>query len=497
MSSIHIVLGNQLFPLSVYKTTKSSHFFMAEDSMLASRFKFHKIKIAFFFIAMRRYRDELLEKKLPVEYYELNDTNLNQEYFAKLEYTIKKLKIHTLTSFEIEDKFFEKSLTEFAQKNNLKLVIFPSPLFVVSRDSFKKYLQTTKKPFMKTFYERERKNFGILMDKDLPVGGQFSFDSENRKKLPKSSTVPDPKYPSPENIPYFNDIEKIVNKYFSDHPGDLKNFWLPTNRNESLKWLKRFIDERLALFGDYQDAMTNRHDFLFHSGISSMLNVGLIVPSEVIALVEKSYREDKATLNSAEGFIRQVLGWREFVRGVYQNFSEIEDSSNFFNHQRKLKESWYSGNTEILPLDLAIKRTIKYGHTHHIERLMVISNLMLLCEINPREVYKWFMELFVDSSDWVMGPNVYGMGQYSDGGIFATKPYICGSNYILKMSDYDKGPWCETMDALYWSFIYKKRTFLVKNPRLAMMAKTVEKMDEKKIAKYLELADNFIKTHTY
>lgn len=496
MNTLHIILGNQHFPLDVYKKTKSTHFFMAEDSFLASRYKYHKIKIAFFFISMRRYRDELTSKKLSVDYHELCEKNFHLDFFTKLNDSLKKLKTKKISIFEVEDKFFEKLLNDFVRKNNIEITVYPSPLFLVARSSFQQYLKNHKKPFLKTFYEGERKKFSILMDNGTPIGGHYSFDSENRKKLPKSIHIPAPKYPNPINIPHFENVTSIINQFFPDHPGDLNNFWLPTTRSESLKWLKRFIDERLNLFGDYQDAMTNQHDFLFHSGISSLMNSGLIVPQEVISQIEKAYLAGNCSLNSAEGFIRQVLGWREFVRGIYQNFSEKEESTNFFNHQRKLTQSWYDGTTGIVPLDFAIKRTIKYGHTHHIERLMVISNIMLLCEIDPHEVHKWFMELFVDSSDWVMGPNVYGMGQFSDGGIFATKPYICGSNYILKMSDYQKGSWCETMDALYWSFIYKKRTYLVKNPRLSMMAKTVEKMDQKKIAKHLELADNFIKTHT-
>lgn len=495
MKTLQIILGNQLFPTEYYNSPLTIYF-MAEDNFLASRLKFHKLKIAFFFISMRRYRDLLKNKGLAVEYFDLNEDNFQLQYCDKLLITLKKYQITEVQCYEIEDKFFEQALKQFCHDHKLHLKILSSPLFLTTRTSFKDYLNESKKPFLKTFYERERKKLNILMDKGNPVGHQFSFDADNRKKLPSKIDIPMPRWPSPHKIPHASDVFDVIKKYFDHHPGDVENFWLPTERNEALKWTKRFIEERLENFGTYQDALNNEHDFLFHSGISSFLNVGLILPLEVIKMVEAAYYDKGYPLNSVEGFIRQVLGWREFVRGIYQNFSEIQDEKNFFNHQRKLGASWYNGTTEIDPLDFAIKRTLKYGHTHHIERLMVISNIMLLSEINPREVHRWFMENYIDSSEWVMGPNVYGMGQFSDGGIFATKPYICGSNYILKMSNYEKGAWCQTLDALYWTFIYKKRLFLKKNPRLAMMAVTIEKMDQKKIAKYLELADNFMDKHT-
>ena len=202
-------------------------------------------------------------------------------------------------------------------------------------------------------------------------------------------------------------------------------------------------------------------------------------------------------LHSVEGFLRQILGWREFVRGIYQNFSEKEENTNFFNHQRKLSSHWYDGTTGILPVDDAIKKANKYGYCHHIERLMILSNIMLLSEIDPKEVHRWFMEMFVDSADWVMGPNVYGMGQFSDGGLFATKPYISGSNYILKMSDYKKNDeWTNIWDGLYWRFIDKHSVFFSKNHRMNMMVKLSEKMDPDKKLKLFEFAEIFIKSKT-
>jgi deoxyribodipyrimidine photolyase-related protein len=368
---------------------------------------------------------------------------------------------------------------------------------MVTRDEFEEYLNSVKKPFMKTFYERLRKKTGILMDGKKPEGGKYSYDSENRSKLSKDIDPPPLVYPKPENTPHFNEVKEVVENHFKDHPGDCGNFWLATERKEALKVFRRFLKERLPSFGKYQDAITSRSDFVFHSVISPYINMGLLLPHEVIAEVEKEYQSNKnIPLNSAEGFIRQVLGWREFVRGIYQNFDEEQQSTNFFQHKRKLTKHWYEGTTGVPPLDDAIKKSMKYGYAHHIERLMIISNLMLLCQIDPKECYRWFMEMFVDSSDWVMGPNVFGMGQFSDGGIFATKPYFSGSNYLLKMSDYKKGDWCQAVDGLYWSFIERNKEFFSSNPRLGMMVRTLEKMDKERKKEIYKAAEDFVKATT-
>lgn len=194
-------------------------------------------------------------------------------------------------------------------------------------------------------------------------------------------------------------------------------------------------------------------------------------------------------MNSLEGFIRQVIGWREFIRGIYQTYSEKQDATNFWGHQRKLKDCWYQGNTGIEPLDDVIHKTQKYAYAHHIERLMVVGSLMLLLQVHPHEAHHWFMEMFIDSSDWVMGPNVYGMALFSDGGIFATKPYFCGSNYYRKMGPYKGGDWQDGIDGLYWGFIDRNRPFFLKNPRMSMMVKTFDKMDPAKKKKILAAAE--------
>ncbi len=472
-----LVLGNQLFEPKQILKEKIDAVFMREDFELCTYFQFHKQKIAFFLAAMRAYAAELKDASFDVHYEELKKSE--KPYEAHLLNWIKKENISKVVVFEIEDKFFEKRIFQALESVKINVEVLPSPMFLTSRDQFKTYLGKTKKPFMKTFYESQRKRLNIMVDKDNnPLGGQWSFDEENRKPLPK--TVNPPTIEKIEETPFIKSAKANVQKHFSDHPGELNTFWLPVDRNGAKKWLKVFLDERLASFGPYEDAMTDRSDFVFHSVLTPFLNTGLLAPEDVVRAILAAGTKKNLNITSIEGIIRQVIGWREFIRGIYQSFSEKQDTTNFWNHQRKLNKSWYDGTTGIEPLDQVIKKVNRLGYAHHIERLMIVSNLMLLLEVDPKEVHRWFMEMFIDSSDWVMGPNVYGMGQFSDGGLFATKPYICGSNYYRKMGGFKKEEWCDAVDGLYWSFIEKHKNFFMKNPRLAMMARTVEKMDPKR-----------------
>ncbi len=499
MKTALLILGNQLFPMSHIKKLKFEKIIMFEDLGLCEHFKYHKHKIIFFLSAMRHYRDELVSAGYDVYYVQADESKFKDSYESKLTDFFKNNKdFQNIIHFEIEDKFFETSIKELILNLKLGFQEVSSPLFLGSRQNFKDYLSGVKKPFMKTFYERERKRLSILVDKNnKPEGGSWSYDSENRKKLPKDVVVPEFSPALADEIT--QDVMFQVEALFPDHPGDAENFWIPVTREESLKWLKIFISERLHQFGDFQDAITDRSDFVFHSIISPMLNVGLILPDEVLELSIKAYTDSgkKLSLNSLEGFVRQVMGWREFIRGVYQNFDDQQSKVNFWKHHQKLKPCWYTGDTGIPVLDYSIKKAEKWGYNHHIERLMVVSNMMLLSEVHPQEVHKWFMEMFVDSSEWVMGPNVYGMGQFSDGGLFATKPYICGSNYYLKMSSFPKGDWCDVVDGLYWRFIDKHKKFYESNPRMGMMVKILEKMDGTRKKRIIKLADDFIAQVTY
>ncbi len=493
---LFFLLGNQLFSEKYLEKFRKDHiFFMAEDYQLCTYEKHHKQKILLFLSAMRSHADKLKKNKFKIEYSSIEDKAFKLDYLEKLKKILKEKKISEVSSFEIEDKFFEKKITRFFKKEKIHWSIIQTPMFLNSRENFKKYLSKSKKPFMAVFYKETRRELNILTKKDgNPEGGKWSFDEENRNKLPKNITIP--KFPKINETSHTKKLKPIIEKIFIDHPGSTNEFWFATEYEDVVKLLNFFIKEKSNLFGDYEDAVDQKDNILFHSALSPYINLGLITPELIIKKVLDFHIKHKIRLNSLEGYIRQVIGWREFMRGIYQSYSDEMETRNFFNHNRKMKKSWYDGSTGLPPLDHAIKNALNYGWSHHIERLMILSNIMNLCEIKPTIVYKWFMEMFVDSSDWVMVPNVYGMGLFSDGGIFATKPYICGSSYFMKMMDFKKGEWCNTMDGLYWRFIDRNRKFFLKNPRLSMMVRIFDKMKNDRRKLILSAADKFIKKNT-
>ncbi|MCA9508377.1 MAG: cryptochrome/photolyase family protein [Myxococcales bacterium] len=486
-----LLMGSHLFDPNHLAAFKDKIIVMIEDYGLCTHFRYHKQKLIFFLEAMRNHRDLLRSCGFNVHYSELKFNAKPIPFVKQLEKIIKQKNITELTSFSIEDKFFRQEINELCIKQNLSWMVYDSPLFLNNEREICEAL-SDKRPLMKNFYQSQRVSREILLTKNqLPLGGKFSFDNENRLRLPKNIVIPliAPASPSIHQ----DKIVQVVTKFFQKHPGDIAP-WLPTTRAHAKKALHKFIQERLISFGPYEDAIQKDEPFLFHSVLSPLINCGLLTPQEI--LDETLKNADSVPLNSLEGFVRQILGWREFIRGIYEKFSYQQKDDNFFGHQRKLAASWYSADTSILPLDTAIKKAQLYGYCHHIERLMIISNIMLLCEIHPLEAYRWFMEMFVDSADWVMGPNVFGMGQFSDGGLFTTKPYICGSNYILKMSNYTKDDWCDTLDGLYWRFIDKHKKFFLEQPRLSMMPKLLDRIGSQRKNYLFKKAQQFIELHT-
>ena len=491
-----LILGNQLFPIEHIKKTKVKKVFMAEDFGLTTYHKHHKLKILMFLWAMRQYRDELVENGYTVYYYSIEDKNFKISYEDKLLAAIKKYKIERINYFEIEDHFFEDIFNKFIIKNKIKTKLIQNPMFLLSRAEFVEFAHTQKNLIrMASFYQKMRIKMSILIDENTkPIGGKWSYDEENRKKIPVNIAIPEK--PSLINNNDINDLKNKINLIFKDHPGSVDYLWMPTNRQEALKWMDKFFKTKFHNFGIYEDAIIDNNNFLFHSALSPIVNMGLLTPDEIIQKAVKFSKQESIPLNSLEGFIRQIIGWREFIRGIYHYKGREEKKSNFWQHNRRLTSDWYEGTTGIKPLDDVIKDCLKYGYTHHIPRLMIVCNIMNLCRIHPDEIYKWFMEMFVDSSDWVMVPNVYGMGTFADGGIFATKPYSCGSNYILKMSNYKRGNWCEIVDGLYWKFMSDNLSFFKSNHRLSILVRSLDKMNKVKKDMIFEKATEFIKSKT-
>ena len=487
-----LILGNQLFPRHYLPGPGETSVFMAEDIGLCTYEKHHQQKIVLFLAAMRAYADELRAAGYRVHYQQLDETD-SRPIEDKLLAVMSDIDDTELLHFEVEDKAVETRLIAAASANNLQRSELSSPMFTCSRDEFAAYNDSSKKPHMAMFYKERRRKLDILMDSDgEPVGGKWSFDSENRKRLPKGVTPPAINWPEADK--HVADVIEITERLFAGHPGNAREFGWPTTRAQALDWLDDFVSWRLADFGPYEDAMSTRSETVFHSLLSPYMNMGLLTPDEILEKVLET--GDSMPMQSVEGFVRQVIGWREFVRGIYRHFGEQQDTENFWSHDRELPASWYDGSTGIPPLDDAIQTAQRLGWGHHIQRLMVLGNLMTLCEINPQSAHRWFMEMYVDSSEWVMGPNVYGMGLFSDGGVFATKPYICGSNYLLKMSDYPKRPWCEIVDGLYWRFIDKHRDFFAGNPRLALMPRALDRLDAERRKRIFAAAEQFLEEHT-
>jgi len=489
-----LVLSNQLFPATYFSRDKASRIFMAEDRQSQTRFRFHQQRIAFFLAAMRHRADAFREDGFRVDYVRLEDQDEAACLEDLLARFVSRHEIGRLICHEIEELFMERRIEAFCDRHGIALEVLPSPMFLTPRETFAEYLSRRRRPFMKTFYEEQRRRLDILIDGCEPVGGRWSFDTENRKKLPKKQRIPDP--PTRMIGPHDRPVERLVENLFPDHPGKASNAWLPTTRAGSTAWLEHFLDFRLPLFGPYEDALTERHDMVFHAVLTPMLNAGLLTPEEIVRSALSRAEREPIPLQSLEGFIRQVIGWREFIRGIYRHYDEIQRNRNHWGHMGALRSCWYDASTGLDPLDAVIGKVGRLGWCHHIERLMVLGNLMLLCEVHPIEAYRWFMEMFIDASEWVMGPNVFGMSQFSDGGIFATKPYICGSSYILKMSDYGKGDWCEVMDGLYWRFIARNRETIAGNPRMSMMARMLDRLEGRRRDRIIDAAERFIERVT-
>ena len=490
--TLRLILGNQLFPLEIQNIEDRETVFMCEDFGLCTYEKHHKSKIALFFNAMRSFRDSLEAANIDCIYYDFNN-KFEDSYIKKLSSEIKDNKFSCIRFFEIEDKPFENEVMQMISDLDIKCEVLNTPMFLDSRESFRNFVGDKKFLLQANYYKKARKEMDILIENQKPVGGKWSFDDENRKKLPKGYIIP--KLPFIKERGDSDEISNFINTEFNDHPGNINNIF-PYTTEQALDWLDTFFEERFKDFGPYEDAIFMGEHFQLHSALSSSMNLGIITPQQIITKAKDYAEANDIPLNSLEGFVRQIIGWREFIRGIYQNFSEKMIDANYWNHNRKLSEAWYTGDTGIAPLDDAIKGALEFGYTHHINRLMVLASIMNMSRIHPSEIYKWFMEMFVDSSEWVMVPNVFGMGTFADGGIFATKPYISGSSYILRMSNFKKGDWCEIVDGLYWKFIEDNKEFFAKNPRLSLMIRALDKLDQERKLRIFKAAETFIEEKT-
>lgn len=489
MSIASIVFPHQLFEehpaLLINRTV-----YLIEEFLFFKQYNFHKQKLVFHRATMKAYQNYLLNKGYKVSYIEATEDLADVRNFLPY---LKKQGISEIHYSDVTDNFLERRIVHHASALNIGIKKYNSPLFILTHSEVSEYFLSKKRFFQTDFYTRQRKHFKILVDEKLqPVGGKWTFDVENRLKYPKGKKPPIVEFP--KLTEYWTEAITYIKKNFSSNYGEISSsFIYPTTLPESRAWLKQFLQYRFSEFGEYEDALIKNESILHHSVLTPMLNVGLLTPTEILEQAITFASENNIPLNSCEGFIRQILGWREFIRGVYEVKGTQERTTNYWKFKRKMPTSFWEGTTGIAPVDSTIKKVLATGYCHHIERLMVLGNFMLLCEFDPDEVYRWFMELFIDSYDWVMVPNVYGMSQFADGGLMATKPYISGSNYLMKMSDYEKGDWQSIWDGLFWRCMNTHRAFFLTNPRLGMLVKTFDKMPKSKQEEHIERATAYLK----
>jgi len=487
MRKVALVFPSQLFAASPV-LSEARDVFLVEHARFFRAFRFHKKKLVFHRASMKAYAGELAKKGCRVRYVELSEF-VNSGGLSGI---LRSCQVEALYVVDPCDASLQQELTMLGEQLPCELHLLESPQFLSEAAGCEAFFRGRKHFSMARFYTAQRKRLAILMDDGKPVGGKWSFDRQNRRPLPKDVVVP--KLPRTRVSEYVREAGRYVQTRFPDNPGSVEGFFYPVTLREARRWLKRFLERRLMQFGPYEDAISTNHPFLFHSLLSPLLNAGLLTPADVVVQTLKFTERHEVPLNSLEGFIRQIVGWREFIRAVYVLVGHEQRTSNFWACRNRLPVGFYAARTAMEPVDAVIRRVLDNAFAHHIERLMILGNFMLLCEIHPDEIYRWFMELFIDAYDWVMVPNVYGMSQYADGGRITTKPYVSSSSYVCKMSDFPSGAWCDVWDALFWRFIHKHQKVLGGNPRMRPMTGQLARMDKARLQGHINLAERYLAT---
>ncbi|MEN9258006.1 MAG: cryptochrome/photolyase family protein [Gloeomargarita sp. SRBZ-1_bins_9] len=485
-----------IFPDQLFRDHPGLHrdrwVFLVEEQLFFRDYfypaRFHQKKLVLHRASLQAYRQYLEQQGYRVVYIPYQCDPRMGYLFTPLQ----QRQVEVIYVCELVDEVLTKRLHKWCRHYHIKLVTLDSPKFLTPWDWYDQILPPSPPYFLTPFYIAQRQRLGVLVKDNKPIGGKWSFDPANRKKLPRDLAIPPVHWPAAN--PYISEAQAYVRANFGDHWGSVEGFGYPVTHADAETWLADFLHQRLAHFGDYEDAMSVAHPILFHSVLTPMLNIGLLTPAQVLQATLAYAQDHLVPLNSLEGFIRQIIGWREFMAVMYRRIGTPQRNQNFWQHNRPMPSCFYSATTGVLPVDHVIRRVLQTAYCHHIERLMVLGNFMLLCEIHPHAVYQWFMELLIDSYDWVMVPNVYGMSQYSDGGWMTTKPYLSGSNYIRKMSDYPAGDWCGIWDSLYWRFIDKHRQVFQRNPRLAAMTAMLQKMTPQQRQAHWQRAEAFLAT---
>lgn len=461
---------------------------MCEVRAEATYVKHHKKKIAFVFSAMRHFAAELGEQDLNIKYVKYDDPNNSGSLIGEVSRVVAQHDIDEVIVTAPGEYRLQSEMAGWSSILGLPVTITEDDKFLCSPSEFATWAESRKQLRMEYFYREMRRKCSILMDTDGPIGGQWNYDAENRKPPAAGLDVPDTYRAQPDAMT--QEAMALVETHFPDHFGDLAPFHFAVTRNQALAALDEFIARRLALFGDYQDAMIQGEPWMYHSHIGLYLNCGLLNPLECIQRAEAAYHEGAAPLNAVEGFIRQILGWREYVRGIYWLKMPDYKAANFLEAKRGLPDFYWTGDTQMNCMRQCITETKQNAYAHHIQRLMVLGNFALIAGLDPDEVNNWYLLVYADAYEWVELPNVIGMILFADGGQLASKPYAASGAYINKMSNYcgsckykpsvKNGPTACPFNYLFWDFVGRNERKLRGNPRMGFMYKSLDRMSDEK-----------------
>ncbi|MCH2037620.1 MAG: cryptochrome/photolyase family protein [Rickettsiales bacterium] len=491
MTKLRLILGDQLSHSisSLQECHKTDDvILMCEVWDEATYVKHHKKKIAFMFSAMRHFAQELKESGYQVAYTKLDNPENAGSFKAEIERALERYDVDEIIVTHPGEYRVLEDIKSWEAEFGIPVSIQEDDRFLATIEYFTKWAKDRKQLRMEYFYREMRQNYSILMDGDKPVGGKWNYDAENRKPPKDGLDIPATFHSTADAITL--EVMELVEQQFPSHFGDLEPFYFAVTRTQALEALALFVKQRLSFFGDFQDAMIQDKPWMFHSHLGFYINCGLLLPMECIKAAEEAYYKGKAPLNAVEGFIRQIMGWREYVRGIYWLKMPEYVNENFFNATHPLPDFYWTAQTKMNCLRQCVKETKEHAYAHHIQRLMVLVNFALILGIDPRHVNEWFLIVYADAYEWVELPNVSGMVLFADGGYLASKPYAAGGSYINKMSNYCKqcsykvtvknGPDACPFNYLYWDFLVRNRSKLQSNHRIGMMYKTYDRMSSDK-----------------
>ena len=456
----------------------------------------HRKKLIFLFSAMRHFADDLKGQGYTVDYVKLTDTDNTGTFNSELERAVARHKPDRIRVTEPSVHRVLEYVKGWEDSLGVPVTLMPDDRFLATKEQFADWAQDRKQLRMEYFYRDMRRQTGLLMDGDDPEGGKWNYDSDNRKPAKADLFMPKPLWFEPDDIT--QDVIDMVAEQYPDRFGKIDGFKYGVTRKDAKAALDRFIKDALPRFGDYQDAMLTGEPFLYHSLISMYLNAGLLSPPEICEAVEAAYKSGHAPLNAAEGYIRQVIGWREYIRGIYWYKMPEYAEENALNATRDLPWFYWSGETDMHCLSQSIGQTIDHAYAHHIQRLMITGNFALLAGVDPKALHEWYLAVYIDAFEWVELPNTLGMSQFADGGVLASKPYASSGAYINRMSDYCKsckydvkkkvGDDACPFNSLYWDFMARHKDSFAKNPRMGMAIRNLDKMDPEQVKAYRDKA---------